>query len=376
MNRFRAGYNKYVATWRHIPKMSTVTQKDVAEQAGVSRSTVRDVLQGHPRVSAETRNRVLTVAGTMGYRPNSAAQSLISRRTDRVRKCGTIGCLLPPPAVSLRFPYYAHLIEGIRAAAAQTGEEVLLLNDLPSAGWEKVDGVLVFGESRRDVPDRLPISMPVVGLMAEGPGLASVTADDYAGARQAIEHLVALGHRRIGYLTDGLGVSSDTPISQQRLRGYTDGLQAAGIMPQPEWLWNLANAGGEFLERGHDSMRKWLQSSWETLGCTALLVHNDRAAIGAIEVLKSAGVRIPQDLSVVGFDSTDECDLCAPRLTSVRVPLYDIGESAARLLIQMVHEEEPASREIVLPTELQVRASTAPPASPDICVAAEARRKK
>jgi DNA-binding LacI/PurR family transcriptional regulator len=278
---------------------------------------------------------------------------------------GTIGCALPPPEVSLRFAYYSHLMEGIRAAAAREAVEVLLLNDLPSAGWEKVDGALLFGESRRDVPKRLPIPMPLVSLMVPLSGHAGVRADDYSGARQATEHLLALGHRRIAYLTDSLWVPENTPLSQERLRGYRDALRAAGITPKDSWLAPMVPQSAEFQERGHSDLLAWWKSGGRRSGCTALLCHNDRTAIGAMEALSTLGIKVPGDMSVVGFDSTDECDLCSPRLTSVRVPLFEIGRTAAQTLIQLVQaesvaEQEALTQEIVLPTQLQIRASTAP----------------
>jgi DNA-binding LacI/PurR family transcriptional regulator len=273
---------------------------------------------------------------------------------------GVIGCMLPPPEISSRFPYYAHLMDGIRAAARREDAEVLLLNDLPSPGWEKVDGALLFGESQRNIPQRLPIEMPLVSLMVKLPGHASVVADDYSGARQATEYLLALGHRRIAYLTDALHVPAHTPISVERLRGYRDALRAAKIEPCDEWLIPLYIQDAEFLERGRDSLRLWWKSGGRKAKYTALFAHNDRAAIGAMEVIRENGLSIPGDISVVGFDSTNECEVCMPRLTSVAVPLREVGARATKMLLQLVREEKPEVKEAVLPVMLQVRDSTAP----------------
>jgi DNA-binding LacI/PurR family transcriptional regulator len=269
--------------------------------------------------------------------------------------------MLPPPEISSRFPYYAHLMDGIRAAARRENAEVLLLNDLPSPGWEKVDGTLLFGESQRNIPQRLPIEMPLVSLMVKLPDHASVAADDYSGARQATEYLLALGHRRIAYLTDALHAPADTPISVERLRGYRDALRAAKIEPRDEWLIPLHIQDAEFLERGRDSMRLWWKNGGCKTKCTALFAHNDNAAIGAMEVLRENGLSIPGDISVVGFDSTHECEVCLPRLTSVAVPLREIGAQAMKILLQLVREEKPEAVEVVLPVALRVRDSTAPP---------------
>jgi DNA-binding LacI/PurR family transcriptional regulator len=271
----------------------------------------------------------------------------------------TLGCALPPPLVSLRYPYYARLMDGIRVGAATERMEVLLLNDLPSAGWEKVDGALLFGESRRDIPQRLPMPMPIVSLMVKLPGHASVVADDYQGAREATKHLIALGHKSIACLTDGLFIPENTPIAAERIRGYRDAMAAAKIKVQKDWMISMPPCPAEFLERGREDVLNWWRSGGDKSGCTAMLCHNDRTAIGVVEALGSLGVRVPDDMSVIGFDSTDECDLCAPRLTSVRVPLQEIGELATKMLVKLIREEELAEVEVVLPTKLEVRGSTA-----------------
>lgn len=274
---------------------------------------------------------------------------------------GVIGCVLPPPNVTLQFPYYQALTTGIRMAAIAAGVEVLLLNDPPSAGWEKVDGALIFGEVRSDIPQQLPIPMPLVGLMSPIPGIPCALADDYHGMRQAVEHLLQLGHWRIAYLSDADQPAKDTPVTHRRLDGYRDALVAHGIEPRPEWMGHLNVLYGEFRERGRDSMRDWLRDGrFAALGCTALLAQNDRCAIGAMETLRAAGYRVPDDISVVGFDGTPECDIVEPRLTSVEVPLQDIGAHATRMLLQLVAGQS-GQDSVALPTRLQVRGSTAAP---------------
>jgi DNA-binding LacI/PurR family transcriptional regulator len=252
--------------------------------------------------------------------------------------------------------YQAHLMHGIRETMQQAGVEVLLLQAKPSLGWEKVDGILAHGDAA-GIIEANGLNIPMVSMMHRVDGIPSVTTDDANGARQATEHLLALGHRRIGYMIDA---SVGNPLSQQRLTGYREALKNAGIKPLPQWVGELWNCG-PMMQRGHASMQRWFEKGWDKLGCTALLVQNDRAAIGAMEALRQTGLEVPKDVSVVGFDSTEECDIVQPRLTSVHVPLDEIGAQAAQLLLKLIREVSSEKRDIILPVDLQVRESTEPP---------------
>lgn len=253
--------------------------------------------------------------------------------------------------------YQAHLMQGIKDEAHHAGMEVLLLNSRPSAGWERVDGVLGHGDAARYIR-AMGLDIPAVSMMHVVEGGPSVVANDRAGARLATEHLLSLGHRRIAYLLD---LSPGNPLSKERLAGYQNALRAARIKPKREWIGVLEN-WGTMLLRGHNSMSRWLENGWHETGCTALLVQNDRAAIGAMETLREAGLKVPRDISVVGFDSTDECEIVRPALTSVHVPLEDIGARAANMLLRLIQEETVETEPMMLPVELQVRESTAAPA--------------
>lgn len=207
-------------------------------------------------------------------------------------------------------------------------------------------------------PQIAAAGIPCVAVM-DSPQLgASVGADDAGGIEQAMEHLLTLGHRRIGYLTHYEGESS--PVEKTRLTAYRRSLRAAGIAPQKKWVHHLINMS-EFVERGRISMKEWLNEDFQGLGVTALLVQNDRAAIGAVESLREHGLRVPEDVSIIGFDGTDECELCQPRLTSVEVPLSQVGAAAIDLLLREITSQTEPPERVVLPTKLQVRASTAPP---------------
>ena len=235
-------------------------------------------------------------------------------------------------------------------AAQREGQELIILDQKPSSGWEKVDGMIGHG-----VPPELRATMPFVSLMQGPPGANSILAEEEAGIRQATEYLLSLGHRKIGFL-----VNEISEPAQRRVASYRATLAAAGIQPRPEWqslLWDW----GPMEESGRRGMAQWLAEGFLTLGITALLVQNDRAAMGAMQTLLEAGIRIPEDISIVGFDGTDECDIVFPRLTSVKVPLESIGERAVELLLRQIRKPNVEPETVLYPVELRVRASTAPP---------------
>jgi DNA-binding LacI/PurR family transcriptional regulator len=335
-----------------------VTQQEIANHLGISRMSVVRAFNGHPKVSESKRREIVEAARAMGYHEgsNHAARALVARRQGKTVRTGTIGCSLTLPTTDRLTPYYVHLQKGIQDVAHRAGMDIMVLNPYSSAGWEKVDGIIAHSHGLLS-ESSLPI--PLVQLMTEREGVPSVVADEACGVQNAVEHLVELGHRRIAYLVDA---HVPHPQIEARLRGYSEGLKAAGIEADKRWQGNLRIDATTFLERGRDSMREWLARDWKELGCTALLVQNDRAAMGAMEVFHQAGVRIPQDLSVIGFDSTDECELCYPHLTSVRLPLEEIGARAAEMLIDLVAKHEAGPRTAVFETHLEVRNSTAPPA--------------
>lgn len=342
-----------------------VTQKQIADELGVSRQLVSLVLNGTGRISETNRLRVQEAAQRLGYDANSNhdARAMIARRYSKRAHTGLIGCVCVSPledGAKTPLPYEAHLLHGIREEARQRGRDVLLLPPTPSSGWERVDGLLVHGKSATPVLERLGVDIPVVSMMDEMDGIPSVVPANQDGARQAVEHLLELGHRRIAYMVHVEG----TPAIELRLEGYREALRARGITPRPEWIGELINLGPMIL-RGHHSMAYWLENGWKKLGCTALMVQNDRAAIGVTTALRQAGRRVPEDVSVVGFDSTDECEITAPRLTSIEVPLEEIGARAVGLLIGLIEKERDADapQTITLPTRLQVRDSTCPPAA-------------
>ena len=263
-------------------------------------------------------------------------------------------------------PYYSKMFHGIREVAESEKVELLILHKESIVNWEKTDGMILW-----QLPTmKFAPAMPIVALMNNIPGIPNVIIDDYAAMKTAIAHLLELGHRRIAFLT--LGVSQDhDEISEWRLRGYRDGLREAGIEPAHEWqrplreLWGLA---GNFMDMGYHRMKSWIDEDWRSQGCTALLAQNDETAIGAICALHEAGIEVPREVSVMGFDGLDVAAYMRPRLTTIVIPLHEVGAEATRLLLRRIETDSLETSlcpddapSLIMPTTLRVAESTAPP---------------
>jgi DNA-binding LacI/PurR family transcriptional regulator len=331
----------------------TVTQKDIAEKLGVTRVLVSRALAGHSSVAERTQVLVRETARQMGYHDgsNAGARALAARRNGRLMRYGVIACSFGAPGDREQLPYWALLQQGVEEAAREADYRVVLSGD--AAQWDGADGIISHG------PMRSEHSLPGVTLMDSGSKLEestlSVTADDFRGARDLVAHLLSLGHKRIACLMD---VAGGHTVSE-RVRGWKYELKRAGISADKTWLRQLTLEGGEFLERGRCNMRSWLQDDWKKLGCTALIVQNDRAAIGAMQELQAAGIAVPQQVSVAGFDGAGENRLCTPQLTTVEFPLRQAGQRAVELLLQRIENRD--ARSEVLSTTLLVGDSTGLP---------------
>ncbi len=256
-------------------------------------------------------------------------------------------------------PYWIDLMRGIQNAAHEAGFEVLLLSDQVRTRWDSVDGVLLHAEYTMvdDLP--VPAEVPRVCVMFPSLDGPTVHADDFDGVKRATQFLLELGHRRIGYLG-----FEESVVIQTRLAGYRAALMDAGIVPRPEWVRPLRLQLGPGVSwLGQFNMEVWLRDGWAEAGCTALLVQNDVIAQGVLIALKNAGIRVPQDVSVVGYDGTEICGETEPTLTSVAVPLERIGAQSVAMLLRQIRGESLDGIRLTLPTQVVPRGSTAPPPS-------------
>lgn len=302
-------------------------------------------------VTISTVEKVFTILEREGLIERFRGKGVFVAQRQTTLKC--IGFLSRPLARLDWTSYWTHLVEGIQDGAHAAGYKIMLVNpDLPTAWNEGLGGVITHEHQRED-PPQLRVPTPRVCVLSPSKSFASVVADDYGGVHQAVEHLLQLGHRRIAYL------SADVYWwQQQRVSGYLDALREAGIVPEERWLRAIDCRMLPFRERAADAMRDWLKSDWRELGCTALLCYNDGAALGVMEVLQEYGIRIPDELSLIGFDGTILCETASPKLTTVQVPLREIGLRAVRVLIEQIEAGESEAVSLSLPTTLKPGGST------------------
>jgi DNA-binding LacI/PurR family transcriptional regulator len=328
----------------------TVTIRDVAREANVSISTVSRAFTTPDLVKPQTRSRVLAVAGELGYQPSSVPPPAAA-----TRRTGHIGIVVP----DLTNPFFTGILNGVQARARQSEISVVFANSDEDPVTEEglvrdmarqVDGVVLCSSSLPDEQLREIAEQTVLVLVnREFPGVPSVVMDSAGGMRQAVAHLAALGHRRCAFLA-GPSASWST---EQRRRG----------LPQPG---KPGEQGIEVIEFGPFPPRfeGGLQGADLALGAdvTAIIAYNDMVAFGALARLNARGARVPDDISLIGFDDLIFASICAPPLTTVAMPTEAAGRAAVNLLLARLRANAP-HHEVAraLDTYLIVRATTAPP---------------
>ena len=339
-----------------------VSIQDIAASAGVSHSTVSRALHNSSLISPEMRLRIQQLAQEMGYTPNAVAQSLKGQRTN------TVGLVI----TSIADPFVGRVVRGIEDVAQAARVSVLLSvshNDperelavIETFHRRRVDGVIsATAQMRGSYTRRLAqLNMPTVLINQQADPdadpdagrLYSVDADDYAGARAAVEHLLALGHRRIGYL----GVDNRYQSNARRLQGYRDTLAAGGITASEEWRRTIPS---HRFHTEHDVVEaQALLPELLQAGVTAVFCYNDLVAVGALLACRDLRLRVPADLSIVGYDDVDLARYVTPPLTTIHQPKLRLGELAMQMLLAIL-EGHPVTNQL-LPVNLIIRASTAP----------------
>ena len=327
----------------------TVTIRDVATRAGVSVATVSRALNQSGPVREDTRRRIEAAARALRYRPNSAARSLITRRTRM------LGVLLP----DLHGEFFSELIRGIDQAAQAEGYHLLLSSshdhalELEAAlhGMHaRVDGLVVMAPTveARVLQALLPRSVPVVLLnSADGAhAQSSLRIDSYGGARAVVQHLIGHGHRRIGII-NGPAQNFD---AEQRLRGYRASLAEAGLGNDPalEVRGDFSGAGGY---AGAEALLRL------SVRPTAVFAANDAMALGALSAFRAAGVAVPQDMALIGFDDVSSTQYAIPPLSSVHGQISDLGGRAVVRLAEAIAGRESATPQETLAATLVLRRS-------------------
>ncbi|GIF47399.1 LacI family transcriptional regulator [Asanoa ferruginea] len=322
----------------------------VAQLAGVSATTVSHALNGRRPVSAETRRRIMDAIAELGYRPNVVARGL------RAGRSLTIGLVIP----DITNPFYPVLARGVQDVLGPAGYDEIITNtngvrDLERAALDKmisrqVDGVAfaVFHTHADDLQPVIDAQIPVVRLggRAAQTGVDLVHSDDEGGAREAVRHLIHNGYRRIAFIC---GPAAEGPAAE-RVAGYRAALAEAGIGPQQNMVvhTDFSRAGGAH------GVEKLIRQRKRP---DAVLCANDMMAIGALDAARERGLRVPDDLAVMGFDDIEAATLVTPQLTTIANPAREIGMACARLLLDRINGVAGPPKEIVIPTRLVRRQS-------------------
>lgn len=327
------------------------TIKDVAKEAGVATSTASYALNGVPKVSEETRQKVIKAAKKLNYVPNASARSLKLQRTE------TIGVFLN----DFSGPLYSELLRGINKATAIKGYDLIAFSIygkgestvLKFLEEKRVDGAILLCTSVSDdliiraAADGFPIVVLDRELKADN--VYSVLLNNEDGMYGAVEHLIKLGHRKIACITG----PENTYDADKRLIGYKKALIDYNYPIDNDLIIN-----GNFEESsGYQAVKLLLAYNMDIDAITAA---NDEMAIGAIRAIKESGLKIPQDISVVGFDDIQLAEYISPSLTTVNHPKYEWGEIATRILLQAIEGEKTNVDTIMLPSRLVVRKSSGP----------------
>ncbi len=350
-------------------KLPTTTQ--LRATLGVSVKTLNDAVR-----ELERRNTLRSVNGVGIYVANPAPAT-----TKNV-----VG-LLYHSAESYgkqQSPYMQSLLNGIRSESKKNGVGILLADADNTDVWDKLAGFLIYCNDPKMMKGylaQLPPHLPRVLLLhrEHDASVTNVAADDFGGAKLATEHLIAQGHRRISYLLSSSPESLDY-YSPLRRAGYHAALAEAGIEFEDGWVSYLNESNPErrfekniadqlneinnpnlgYLMKSERRMELWLEHGWRELGCTAIMAHNDSTAIGVMRALGKAGLRVPEDVSVIGFDGTPLCEYSTPPLTTVEVPLHEIGARALQLLQEQINDCNVVPERVTLPVRFKPGQSVAP----------------
>jgi LacI family transcriptional regulator len=339
------------------PAVSTPTLRDVAAAAGVHAGTASRALNPETRrmVNAETARRVLRAAEQLGFQPNPIARSL------KTAKSRTIGLVLP----DITNPLFPPIVRGVEDVLVSAGYSALIVNtdndqsrernQIASLRSRQVEGLIV-ATARLEHPllaelHDQRVRMVLVNRRSEGLDVPSIIPDDAAGVEQSVRHLAALGHRRILHL----GGPADTSTGLTRSRAFRSVVRDLGLDDDAA-LVTACRAWSE--AEGARVLREALDAD---LGFTAVVAGNDLIALGCYDVVRERGLTMPDDFSVVGFNDMPLVDKLGPGLTTAAVPMHQIGVEAGRMLLESIREPDRPVRSVLLPVNLVVRDSTAPP---------------
>lgn len=329
-----------------------LTLEDIAKMSGVSRSTVSRVINGDRNVNEQTRTKVQSLIKSIDFQPNLAARGLAAGHTK------VIGLVIPTGVMAIfTDPYFPLVIQGVSAACNARGYSVMLWLAEPEYERRTISQILYNGLIDGVVVSSMLVNDPLIERLYESKRpfitigrhptndqINYVDIDNRAGAYQGVLHLLRTGHRRVGVING----PHNTIASQDRYQGYQDAMRERGVPLIPELV-----AEGEFSDTtGYLAMKQLLPHCPD-----AVFAASDAMAFAAMRAIQEAGLRIPEDIAIVGFDDLPAAANSKPPLTTVRQPIQRTGSIAAEMLVDMIEHPDPHPRRIVLPTELVYRSS-------------------
>lgn len=348
-----------------------VTMKDVAQRAGVSISTVSRVLNRDEKkpASKRTANKIWKIVEELGYEPNFNAVSLsranVGEGSQKVVK--RIGCIFTASRDIMSDAFFSSLNVGIHSEADKLGYSIaftLAVYEMPFSDIKKyvtrqsVDGIIIMGRVSKKLLDFFKNNyknLVYAGVNTLDSGIDEVLCDSCRGMAEMTEYVISSGHRNIGYIGDGMVPSEELIVNEHRYRSFSAVMEEKGIEILKE---NIIYAS-PYIEPSYETVKSFMQGRDKSTLPSIYVCTNDNCAIGAMRAFSELGVKIPEELSIVGFDDLDFVKYLTPALTTVSVPKRSLGEMAVRTLVDKINTDRKYPIRIDLPYELAIRESCA-----------------
>ncbi|MEK3854029.1 LacI family DNA-binding transcriptional regulator [Cytobacillus sp. FSL H8-0458] len=330
-----------------------VTIYDLAKKTGFSSTTVSKALNNYSDVSEKTKKKILEAAAEMGYLPNAHAQSLSTK------KSWTIGVMFAEDnEVGMKHPFFNAIIESFRKFVEREGYDLIFASRnlrkrdtsyLEHFLYRGVDGIVVICSDPHDpqVQEMINSHLPIVVIDMTDQNCSVVYSDNIEGGRLAVNYFHSLGHDRIAHISGDPGIDAGA----QRIKGFKKAMKELNLPIREEFMVN----GGFFsIKEGREAMNKLLSLEEKP---TAVFVSGDHMAIGAMEAIKEKGLRVPEDISIIGYDDIEMAAYVSPKLTTVKQDTDRIGEAAGQLLVSQMDQKKKLLTKEVIPVELIIRES-------------------
>lgn len=338
--------------------------KDIAQHVGVSISTVSRVINNDSsrHISQETKAKIWSAIKELGYEPNEPARQL-ARRSEKEAGQPTrrIGCLVSAPQHKYNHPYFSPILAGIEKKLTELGYSLAFVHTLEELQGEsavgkltasQVDGIVIVEGIPSDLYAYIKKTIPVVvGIDISDPSVPVITYDRVQAAKSAVAHLLAQGHRKIGFI-GGVGMTGEIE-REKRYRGYRYALQEAGLEADPRLVinagWDVNESYGQMAELLREDRSLWP---------TAVFAASDMMAISAMRAVAEKGLRVPEDIAFVGLDNIEVSQFTSPPLSTVHVPKFEMGVMAAKVMVDQMTDSHPLPFKLYMPFELLIRQSS------------------